>query len=140
MAYIKQKELEASEPNFKIVQEIMLSEKETPKLRNAHSKYPSFTAKVDIKWTKQYGRHVVPNDIIKPGEVIAVDTAIVGILSPEKYSTNCLHCMASLVRIIPCPTCTMVRFCSSQCQNKAMQSYHGIECKLGLGDLYQRVG
>ena len=76
MAFIKQKELEASEPNFEIGQAIRLSEKETPKLRNAHSKYPSFTAKVDVKWTQTQGRHVLAKSIIKPGEMIAVDTAV----------------------------------------------------------------
>ena len=59
IAYLEQKEIEASQPSFEILQEIRLNEKETPRLRNAHSKYPVFTTKVDLKGTKQFGRHVV---------------------------------------------------------------------------------
>ena len=106
-------------------------------LQDPHPQYPAFTSKVDIRNTESQGRHVVAREAIKPGEVIAVDNAIIGSLVASKYSTNCLHCTASMVRIFPCPHCSLVRFCSFQCQQAAMESYHGYECKLGLGDLHK---
>ena len=106
-------------------------------LENPHSMLPAFSSKVEVSWTDNLGRHVVARDAIKPGEVIAVDTAIVRILSPDKNSTNCSHCLALMVRILPCPTCCLARFCSSQCKEAALKSYHRYECKLGLGDLYE---
>ena len=140
MAYIKQKEVEACQHNIESVQTSPSEERKTAGLEHPHPKYPAFTSKVDLKQTTKFGRHVVARETIKPGEIVGVDTAIVGILSPDKYSTNCMHCMASLVRMVPCLHCTAVMFCSAECRSKAMQSYHQFECMLGLGDLYQKVG
>ena len=136
--YIKDKKIELTESTF----EKLTSKQNKPincVVPDPHSQYPTFTSKVDIFQTEAKGRHVVAKEVIKPGDVIAVDTAILGSLLASKYSSNCLHCLASIVRIFPCWTCSMVRFCSTKCQKEAMGSYHGYECKLGLGDLHAKV-
>ena len=104
-----------------------------------HPRYLALSSKVEVRETEEKGRHVVAREAIKPGEVIVEDTAILGSLVASKYSSNCLHCLGSIVRIFPCLTCSAVRFCSSQCRGEASLSYHGAECRLGLADLYDKV-
>ena len=135
--WTKEQESRRISENFEVRK---AEEKSTPSLEHPHEKYPAFTSKVDLNWSKELGRHVVAREAIKPGEIIAVDAAVVGILSPDKYSTNCLHCLASLIRSIPCKHCTAVRFCCASCESSAMQSYHLFECRLGIYDLFLKVG
>ena len=138
MKYIKGKKSEVMSCKSEMVEEdqVGTSRYQVP---DPHQQYPAFSSKVDIRETPAQGRHVVARESIKPGDVIAVDSAILGELVPSKYSTNCLHCLASVVRIFPCSTCSKIRFCSVQCQREAEESYHGFECKLGLADLYAKV-
>ena len=41
---------------------------------------------------------------------------------------RCGHCLAPLTCPLPCPGCTAITFCSSDCRAAALAGYHGREC------------
>lgn len=81
---------------------------------------------VDIQETKLQGRFTVANRDIKAGELIAIDQPVVKYLDKEYAKFHCWHCLISTqnVAMVPCSTCSGVAFCSDQCRNEAVISYH----------------
>ena len=45
-------------------------------------------------------------------------------LHPDKFGFNCQHCFKVVKRVVPCPRCIWVCFCSKDCRDKALGSYH----------------
>ena len=88
-----------------------------------------------VEYTVDKGRHVIAAEKITAGEVIAVDTAVINILTPDTVGNHCSHCMVSTITPVYCSTCTAVVFCSNICREEAMNNYHKYECPLGLVDL-----
>ena len=88
-----------------------------------------------VEYTADKGRHVIAAEKITAGEVIAVDTAVISILTPDTVGDHCSHCMVSTITPLYCSTCTAVVFCSNICRDQAMATYHQYECPLGLNDL-----
>ena len=43
---------------------------------------------VRVEYTAAKGRHVIANQLIRPGEVIAKDDAIISFLTPDKYNRD----------------------------------------------------
>ena len=97
--------------------------------------YPSLSSKVRVVSSPDKGRHLLAAETISAGEILAVDTGAVGILSPDRSSSNCVECLASTLTPLHCPTCSTVVFCSSQCRATALASHHSYECSLALSDL-----
>lgn len=81
---------------------------------------------VDIQESKLQGRFTIANRDIKAGELIAIDQPVVKYLDKEYAKFHCWHCLISTqnVAMVPCSTCSGVAFCSEQCRNEAVKSYH----------------
>ena len=70
-------------------------------------------------------------DKILPGEIVAIDTAVLSVLTPETVANHCSHCMAATITPLYCAACSSVVFCSTDCRTIALETYHQYECKLG---------
>ncbi|XP_012233731.1 SET and MYND domain-containing protein 4 isoform X2 [Linepithema humile] len=88
---------------------------------------------LEIRETTTAGKHAVATMEIHPGDILIVEPPLAGCLLPEFYGTHCQHCYARLRAPIGCPNCSCVAFCSRDCRDIAMATYHKYECKvLGL--------
>ena len=85
--------------------------------------------------TAEKGRHLLAEEKISAGEILAVDTGVLSVLTHARSSTNCGQCMISTISPLHCPTCSAIVFCSDQCRDEALASYHQAECSLSLADL-----
>lgn len=93
----------------------------------------TYLRSISIRYNEHVGRHVVATRNIAAGEVIFHEDPIVSVLIQEDDASTeaCHHCFLFLHLIVPCPTCSFVVFCSLQCRNEALATYHKTECKLG---------
>lgn len=93
-------------------------------------KMPSLMDGTKLKYSKKYGRHVVAERDIKPGEVIAVEEAYTALPKADKIYTVCSYCLEYAWNGIPCDFCPFVFYCSEKCKAQAWDKYHDIECSL----------
>lgn len=75
------------------------------------------------------GRFFVAADQIDVGETLLVEKARCACLYPKNFGTHCQHCFARLVAPIGCSNCASVAFCSLECRDIALATYHKFECK-----------
>ncbi|CAL4123144.1 unnamed protein product, partial [Meganyctiphanes norvegica] len=92
---------------------------------------PAFSCALKLQYSPDQGRYVVATRDIKPGEVIAVETAYSSCLKPEEPNSPfsfCTFCLARCAAPIPCPECTKVVFCNEGCRSKGLDKFHMKEC------------
>lgn len=75
------------------------------------------------------GKYFVAGEEIETGEVVLIEKAICACLYPKSFGTNCNYCFARLVAPVGCPDCASVAFCSVECRDAGIKSYHKFECK-----------
>lgn len=98
-----------------------------PKLSFEPSKnFPEMANVLEIKYEKQYGRHIVANCDIDVGETIVMEKAFQTAHRYEKFR-RCDSCMKKDLNFIPCPNCSETMFCSNECSTSV---YHQVECNM----------
>ena len=121
---------------------IMVEEREDPSVprlsQGCHKKLRSLSSLVRVEYREGVGRHVVAAKQVQAGDTLAVENPVAAVLYSDKQGTNCDLCTAKLRSAVPCPTCAGVAFCSVECRDEALASYHRLECRhqdilLGLG-------
>lgn len=85
---------------------------------------------VEIKSTKEMGRHIVATKEICVGEVIAIEQPFAKILLPDQVFSHCHNCLKLCYTLLPCNSCTTAFFCSNDCKNLAFATYHKFECPI----------
>ncbi|XP_059491004.1 SET and MYND domain-containing protein 4-like [Neocloeon triangulifer] len=106
-----------------------ITAEECPALfQGPHPSIPNASAAIDLQFTEEKGRYFVANTTIDAGSVVIVDEPYAWMLSPMAWHDHCTHCCKPVMAPIPCPTCTQVVFCSTDCMAEALSSYHGYEC------------
>lgn len=75
------------------------------------------------------GRYFIANDEIEVAETLLVEKAKCACLYQKNYGTHCNHCFVRLVAPIGCTECASVAFCSTDCRDIALATYHKFECK-----------
>ncbi|CAL4067848.1 unnamed protein product [Meganyctiphanes norvegica] len=96
-----------------------------------HPDILGFSNILKLDHSTQKGRFVVTERDIKPGEVLAVDSAYVSCVNMDDQScvsNFCCHCMERCVTPIPCLYCSMVAFCGEKCRELAWDKFHKAEC------------
>lgn len=83
-----------------------------------------------MEWNEKYGKHMVANQDIKPGEIIAVEEAYVAFPLKNKQFLICSHCLKQTWNGIPCNFCTSNIYCSEKCNQQAWVEYHDVECSI----------
>lgn len=82
-----------------------------------------------IAYTPARGRHLVAEREIQPGEVLIVEDALTAVVKLDgTLRTHCSNCLRRSPVPIPCPSCSLVVFCSDQCRNTSLAGGHGGEC------------
>ncbi|CRL06484.1 CLUMA_CG019432, isoform A [Clunio marinus] len=75
------------------------------------------------------GKYFIANGEIGTAETLLVEKAKCACLYPKNFGTHCYHCFARLVAPIGCTECASVAFCSTDCRDIALSTYHKYECK-----------
>lgn len=85
---------------------------------------------VKIQSNVKYGRHLVANKDLNPGDVIFIEKPY--IQCPNLYNVHgfCSHCFINCWANIPCNDCSWAMFCSEKCRTEAWHQYHDIECSV----------
>lgn len=75
------------------------------------------------------GKYFVADSEIEAAETLLVEKAKCACLYTKNFGTHCNHCFARLVAPIGCTDCCSVAFCSIECRDVALATYHKFECK-----------
>lgn len=75
------------------------------------------------------GKHFVACSEIAAAVTVLVEKAKCACLYPKNFGTHCNHCFVRLVAPIGCTECASVAFCSIECRDIALTTYHKFECK-----------
>ena len=97
-------------------------------LENASSQLPGLSDSVLIQYGEGRGRYALAARDIRPGELLAVERAQVSALDKEERLSHCWHCLRCAECPLPCLACSGVMFCSPDCRDLAITSYHQYEC------------
>uniref|UniRef100_A0A336LSS1 CSON003654 protein n=1 Tax=Culicoides sonorensis TaxID=179676 RepID=A0A336LSS1_CULSO len=101
-----------------------------------NSKIPFMIEGLEYACTEKYGRHIISNRELFPGDVILIEHPFVKSLICENLPegpefSRCLNCLKTeYFNLIPCQFCTRAMFCSEICKNEAWENFHKFECKL----------
>ncbi|ESO83273.1 hypothetical protein LOTGIDRAFT_169490 [Lottia gigantea] len=94
---------------------------------------------IDMRYTKEQGRYLTTNREIEVGDTLIVEKPFSSVLLPDHYKTHCHHCYHKLpLNLVGCIQCSVVRYCSSKCQEESWKLYHSVECP--YLDLLHSVG
>lgn len=92
---------------------------------------PCLSDALRIHYTPIRGRHLVANRDIQPGEVLVVESALGAVVKLDAtLRTHCSYCLRRSPIPLPCPTCSLVVFCSESCRNAGVGGGHGAECSV----------
>ncbi|XP_011502672.1 PREDICTED: SET and MYND domain-containing protein 4-like [Ceratosolen solmsi marchali] len=78
----------------------------------------------------RFGRHLLADRDIAPGEVLYVDEPYVSFPMQTYLYTNCSHCLRFAWAGLPCDTCTYAIYCTDKCKRTAQELYHNVECNI----------
>ncbi|XP_064633432.1 SET and MYND domain-containing protein 4-like [Lineus longissimus] len=96
---------------------------------NKNDKFPCASAVFELKDSAEQGRCAVVSKDVRVGEVLIVEKPFGSVLLAPYYMTHCYNCMKRTIGTYPCPNCCTVNFCSKECQQVALDSFHKNECK-----------
>ncbi|XP_066968719.1 SET and MYND domain-containing protein 4-like [Macrobrachium rosenbergii] len=92
---------------------------------------PNASAAVGIEESKEAGRYAVVTRPVGSGQVLFSEKPYAFVLHLDRTGTHCHHCAARLVAPVACKWCSAITFCSKQCRDESLESYHRWECKSG---------
>ncbi|XP_059607991.1 SET and MYND domain-containing protein 4 [Phlebotomus argentipes] len=102
-----------------------------------NEKIPFLAKCLALREDSQFGRHVVTEQDIAAGTVIAVEEPFCKILADEEKYMRCANCLAEVPHLLlPCNNCTQTMFCSKECQERAHGDFHVFECPIS-GSLFK---
>ncbi|XP_075710282.1 protein-lysine N-methyltransferase SMYD4 [Rhinoderma darwinii] len=119
---------------------------EKPQEQTGNPQLTNASSSLTLKSSTSKGRHLVASEDIGHGELLICEEAYVTVLIPDrKPSTKkntwdvtisncdlyCHHCLQRLSAPLPCPHCSLARYCNSKCMDQAWKNYHYVECPLG---------
>lgn len=87
---------------------------------------------VSLRHNERYGRHLLANRDIKPGEVVMVIKPYIKCGNLNTSYAFCNHCLKTCWASIPCDQCHLSMYCSKECKKEAWDKYHDIECTVIL--------
>ncbi|XP_034946722.1 SET and MYND domain-containing protein 4-like [Chelonus insularis] len=105
-------------------------ERNCPDIIKNNPEIPGASSAVEIKYSEDFGKHVIATRDIKPGEILAIQESYASVLVLEKFYTHCWNCLKQTWTGIGCKNCVNVVFCSELCRKVAWREYHDLECGL----------
>ncbi|KAL9703953.1 hypothetical protein quinque_007471 [Culex quinquefasciatus] len=92
-------------------------------------KIPQIANCLELKHEDQYGRCIVTNRDLKVGDVVIIEKPHSTVLDEELRYLHCDFCnLEAFLSLIPCKQCSIAMFCSNDCYQGALDSYHRLEC------------
>jgi SET and MYND domain-containing protein 4 len=77
-----------------------------------HEKIPFVANCIEVKEDEKYGRYVVTNRNLEPGDIIAIDEPVYKFVDKEVFDRHCANCLKSNdLSLIPCVGCTYSECC-----------------------------
>lgn len=96
-----------------------------------HDKVPFIANCLDIRRNKKYGRYIITNRNLSPGQIVAIEERYFAVLLPKLRYQRCANCLSeNSLSLIPCRGCTGTMFCSQNCYDEAHKSFHQFECPI----------
>lgn len=78
-----------------------------------NKKIPFIAGCLELKESPKYGRYVVTNKHLDPGDIVAIEEPVFKFIDREVYYRRCAHCLRSNeLSLIPCPSCASGEFLS----------------------------
>ncbi|XP_047473456.1 SET and MYND domain-containing protein 4-like [Penaeus chinensis] len=110
----------------------LLSESEVPtsKVSDPHPNIPALSSAVTLSYKPDRGRHIVTARDVYPGETLLVEDSFCTCLKEASLARRCTTCCTRSINPIPCPTCSLVVFCSEECRARGLADYHEQECEV----------
>lgn len=94
-------------------------------------KVPFIANCLELKSSNMFGRYVVTNKKLKPGEIIAIEEPFSKCLLKDENYKYCCNCLGdNCLNLFPCPDCTQAMFCSEQCFREGCAKFHRYECTI----------
>lgn len=101
-----------------------------PIIKKYSEEIPCASDAVELKYNQKFGRHLVVNRKIEPGEVLIIEDGYVISSKIKQMYLVCSFCSNYTYTGIPCDSCPCVIYCSEKCKSRAWDKYHDIECLL----------
>lgn len=96
-----------------------------------HEKIPFIDTCLELRSDSKFGRYVVTNSDLKPGQIIATEEPFSKCLLRNQNYKYCCHCLQhNNLELFPCENCTQAMFCSKQCQKEGWKKFHRFECSI----------
>ncbi|XP_034945533.1 SET and MYND domain-containing protein 4-like [Chelonus insularis] len=99
-----------------------------PHILNPHEIYSDASNAIELKYSKQFGRHFVAARDIKPSEILVRQRAYAIAPSNQFLYTYCWNCSKRAWAGVPCEHCVNVIYCDERCRDEAWNNYHELEC------------
>ncbi|XP_066603111.1 SET and MYND domain-containing protein 4-like [Prorops nasuta] len=101
-------------------------------IEEENKEIPGCSSLINICYNTEYGRYFQATKPIKSRQVLLSVEPYLFILNDEKELDYCHYCGSHTLALIPCDSCAKALYCSFTCRQKAYESYHEVECKLGI--------
>lgn len=76
--------------------------------------FPGLADILEVRKNGEYGRHVVATRDVEVGKIVLMED-VFAIQVDYSCQTVCKTCAKHMVNLIPCPNCTSVMFCRTEC-------------------------
>jgi hypothetical protein len=95
-----------------------------------NKKMPYYIADcLELKKNVQFGRHIVTNQDLKVGTVLAIEEPFSKIVLAHVRYERCANCLAkNHLNLLPCDSCCVRMFCSEECKKMAHDKFHQYDC------------
>jgi SET and MYND domain-containing protein 4 len=77
----------------------------------SNEKYPSVANCLELRKNEKFGRHVVTNQALNPGDIVCYEPMILKTTFAHGNYSRCRNCLKSnYLNLIPCDNCSMGKF------------------------------
>lgn len=93
-----------------------------------HSKLPFIANCLELKSDDNFGRYIVANKRLVPGDVVCIESPFSTMLLPAHKFKHCLNCLSdNFMVLIPSELSTSAMFCSDECKRDAFDTFYKFE-------------
>ncbi|XP_053668319.1 SET and MYND domain-containing protein 4-like [Anopheles marshallii] len=94
-------------------------------------KTPKCFSYVSCEDSVNYGRHLHSRRTLVRGSTVLQELPFVSLLLPVDRWMRCHKCLIHTpLVLIPCPSCSVMLYCSHTCRIRAYEEYHSLECAM----------
>jgi SET and MYND domain-containing protein 4 len=98
---------EISSEEYKVQHEKKMSEEFFSLSHDAHKKIPFIAECLDVKENDVYGRYIMTNKDLKPGDIVVVEEPFYKVADLKIRHTRCSVCLKqNLLNLLPCSKCS----------------------------------